>query len=98
MKIQSLLNPLCGDHYEYHVSATPIKTNMPCSSATYTSASKRQKLPKDAPIFTEGSKFKGKINYPPHEAGDDLELAAQHRRFQIYPMGEIGKYCRHIPA
>ena len=97
MKIQSLLNPLGGDHHEYRSSASPTKTNMPRSSATYTSAPKRQKPPRDAPVFTEGSKFKGKINYLPHEAGDDLELVAQHRRFQLYPMGEIGKYCRHIP-
>lgn len=98
MKIQSLLNPLGGDRHEYHSSASPTKTNMPRSSATYTSAPKRQKPSRDAPVFTEGSKFKGKINYLPHEAGDDLELVAQHRRFQLYPMGEIGKYCRHIPV
>ncbi|OCK76325.1 DNA-binding domain of Mlu1-box binding protein MBP1, partial [Lepidopterella palustris CBS 459.81] len=97
MEIQSLLNPLCCDRKERHSSPSPTPTSMPRSFAPYAPASKRQKVPKDAPIFTKGSKFKGKINYPPHEAGDDEELAAQHHRFQIYPLGEIGKYCRHIP-
>jgi hypothetical protein len=58
----------------------------------------RQKIPKDAPIFTEGNKIVGHVNFPPHEAGDDLELAAQHRRFQVYPLGDIYKKgVRHIP-
>ncbi|KAF2178237.1 DNA-binding domain of Mlu1-box binding protein MBP1 [Zopfia rhizophila CBS 207.26] len=62
-----------------------------------TSAPKRQKIPKDAAIFTEGSKVIGNINFPPYEAGDDKQLASQHRKFQIHPMGEISKYVRHIP-
>lgn len=59
---------------------------------------KRQKIPKDAPVFAEGTKIVGHLNYPPYEAGDDARLAEQHRRFQIFPMGEIRrKGARHIP-
>jgi len=40
----------------------------------------------------------GTVNFPPYEAGDDGELAAQHRKFQIFPAGEIySKGARHIP-
>jgi len=59
---------------------------------------KRQKIPKDAPIFSEGNKIVGVVNYPPYEAGDNQNLAAQHQRFQVYPLGEIyRKGVRHIP-
>jgi len=58
---------------------------------------KRNKLPKDAAIFARG-KLKGSINYPPYEADpSDTELLAQHRRFQIFPLGQIADFCRHIP-
>ncbi|KAF2812399.1 DNA-binding domain of Mlu1-box binding protein MBP1 [Mytilinidion resinicola] len=97
MKIQSLLNPLCSDLYDYRDSNSPTPTNIPRSFMTHTSTPKRKKIPKDAAVFTEGSKFKGPVNYPPHEAGDDEELATYHRQYQIHPVGEIGRYCRHIP-
>lgn len=62
------------------------------------SALRRQKAPKDAPVFSEGNKIVGHLNYSPHEAGSDHDLAAQHRKFQIYPLGEIQKKgVRHIP-
>jgi len=35
--------------------------------------------------------------FPPHEAGDDNELAAQHKKFQLFPMGEIASYVHRIP-
>lgn len=40
----------------------------------------------------------GIVNFAPHEAGNDEELLAQHRIFQIYPLSEISrKGVRHIP-
>jgi hypothetical protein len=58
----------------------------------------RQKIPKDAPIFSEGNRTVDNVNFPPHEAGDDHELLYQHRQFQIYPLGDIiRKGIRHIP-
>ena len=59
---------------------------------------KRQKVPKDAPIFSEGNKIVGFVNYPPYEVENDQDLVAQHQRFQVYPLGEIyRKGVRHIP-
>lgn len=49
-------------------------------------------------MFSEGNKTVGIVNYLPHEAENNEELLAQHRRFQIYPSGEISKKgVRHIP-
>lgn len=98
MKIQSLLNPFCGDQPGHRSSESPILAAISHSVVPYTSAPKRPKVPKDAAIFTDGSKIQGTINFPPYEYGDDEELDAQHRKFQIYPIGEIlTKGARHIP-
>ena len=98
MKIQSLLNPLCGDRPGYRSSGSPTPATISQSQKPCTSAPKRQKVPKDAAIFTDESKIQGIINFPPFEYGDDEELDDQHHKFQIYPMGEIlTKGARHIP-
>lgn len=52
-------------------------------------------MTKDAAIFAKG-KIKGQIRYPPCELQDE-DMAVQHRRFQVFPMGHIADYCRHIP-
>jgi hypothetical protein len=97
MKIHSLLNPFCGENYGFRSPASPVQPSMPCSDPPNVMP-KRLKVPKDAPIFSEGNKIVGIVNYPPHEAGDDHDLAAQHQRFQVYPLGEIHrKGVRHIP-
>ncbi|KAH8435236.1 putative APSES transcription factor Xbp1 [Aspergillus melleus] len=59
------------------------------------SRQKREKPPKDAAIFKR-EKIRGQLRYPPCEERDE-ELARIHREFQLYPMGEIGLYPRHIP-
>jgi hypothetical protein len=81
----------------------------PCNSENTTPAStprllasietpRRQRVPKDAPIFSEGNKVVGVVNYPPHESGYDETLLNQHRRFKIFPLGQIhSKGIRHIP-
>lgn len=90
--IQSLLNP----------APEPVPFCRP--SPTLTSSStlnsrapppKRQKLTKDAPVFTRG-KIRGELRYPPCEERDE-ELARLHREYQIHPMGRIAEYPRHIP-
>ncbi|KAF2704404.1 hypothetical protein K504DRAFT_472204 [Pleomassaria siparia CBS 279.74] len=98
MKIQSLLNPFCGEQHGYRSSESPTPAVISHSQVPCTSAPKRQKVPKDAAIFTDGSKINGAINFPPYEYADDEELAMQHRNFNIYPIGEIlTKGARHIP-
>jgi len=98
MNIASLLNPLCSDRRGCRSSESPTPASLPCPAVSYTSVPKRHKVPKDAAIFSDGNKIVGFINYAAYEAGDDRDLAAQHRRFQINPMGEIMKKgARHIP-
>lgn len=52
-------------------------------------------MSKDAAIFAKG-KTKGETRYRPCEIQTD-EIAAQHKRFRVFPMGHIADYCRHIP-
>jgi len=97
MNIHSLLNPLCGEHHGFGSPASPVQAPVPYSGHS-TVIPKRLKVPKDAPIFSEGNKIVGNMNYPPYEAEHDQELAAQHQIFQVYPLGEIyRKGVRHIP-
>lgn len=56
---------------------------------------KKQKICKDAAVFTKG-RPRGEIRYPPCEY-QDPDLAAAHREFRIHPMGDIMDYPRHIP-
>lgn len=94
MKIQSLLNPLSVEHRVGHRLAreeSPLPSSLPA-----TPEPKRQKISKVAAVFVKG-KAKGDVRYPPYENVDDPELAAEHRKFQIYPMGHIKDYPRHIP-
>ncbi|KAI8954087.1 hypothetical protein F4801DRAFT_45797 [Xylaria longipes] len=55
----------------------------------------KQKMPKDAAVFTK-SKPKGAINFQPYEDLDEVSLRLV-RRFQVYPLGKIREYSRHIP-
>lgn len=56
---------------------------------------KKQKISKDAAVFKPGP-IRGECRYPPHEEHDDL-LAAKHEMFNVYPVGSIANYARHIP-
>ncbi|EME46120.1 hypothetical protein DOTSEDRAFT_51684 [Dothistroma septosporum NZE10] len=90
---------------EYSPASTPRPDTPPTPSPT-----KRQKLIKDAAVFQRGA-VKAPINYPPFECNEDslclssdqrVELAAQHRRFQVFPSGHgnedlISDFVRHIP-
>ena len=98
MKIQSLLNPFdCSDRHGDRTYESPPPANMPRAVAHNIPAQKRQKVPKDAAIFTD-AKVNGPVNFPPYEDGDDEELAARHRKHKVYPMGKIQeKGARRIP-
>lgn len=94
MKIQSLLNPLSVENRVDHRSGWEEPTTP--SSPSVTTEPKRQKISKVAAVFVKG-KAKGDVRYPPYENVDDPELAAEHRKYQIYPMDHIRDYPRHIP-
>ena len=53
-------------------------------------------MPKDATVFNTRSRPKGDVNYPPHERLDEASLRLV-RRFEVFPLGRIKEYCRHIP-
>ncbi|KAF2642638.1 hypothetical protein P280DRAFT_540517 [Massarina eburnea CBS 473.64] len=102
MNIRSLLNPLCGSNTpndgDRSSESPPPRATAPSSSPYAAPLPKRQKVAKDAPVFSEGTKTVGFVNYPPYEAGNDEHLAAQHKRFRVFPLGEIQKVgVRHIP-
>jgi hypothetical protein len=56
---------------------------------------KKQKLCKDAAVFKPGA-IRGECRYPPDEYQDKL-LEAKHQMFEVYPMGDIATFPRHIP-
>jgi hypothetical protein len=93
--IQTLLNPLPD------VDDRPLQLPSPCSTiyardfSTPPPGRKKQKLSKDAAVFTRGS-IRGQCRYPPCEHQDEV-LTAHHQQFEIHPIGHIGEYPRHIP-
>lgn len=58
-------------------------------------SSKQSKMVKDSGSFVK-SKPKGMVNFPPFESLDERSLL-EIKRYQIYPLGKIQEYCRHIP-
>ena len=95
MRISYLLNPFCGEKANRSSPEAPARAS---SLSLTVGIPRRQKVPKDAPIFLEGNKTVGHVNFPPFEPGNDPYLLEQHRRFQLYPSGEISKKgVRHIP-
>lgn len=52
-------------------------------------------MSKDAAIFAKG-KVKGEVRYKPCEI-QTADIAKQHVKFQVYPIGQIADFCRHIP-
>jgi hypothetical protein len=52
-------------------------------------------MAKDGAIFAKG-KIKGEVNFPPFERFDE-ETMREIQKFQVYPLGKIQEYSRHIP-
>ena len=50
---------------------------------------------KDAAVFTKG-KVKGEIRFPPYE-NFNKETLKEIMKFNVYPLGRITAYPRHIP-
>lgn len=98
MHISSLLNPRREDYQEGRSPEFLTPSSTPRSMTPCTPVAGRQRIRKDAPIFTEGNTPVGIVNYPPHKVGNDKNLAKRHHDFQVYPFDEIDKYgVRHIP-
>ena len=95
VSIASLLNPLQQSFQEYRDPSSPCSSTYTPSPSSPLPPSKKQKMSKDAAIFAKG-KTEGEVRYAPCEIQDE-EIAVQHDLFQLYPMGHISDYCRHIP-
>ena len=52
-------------------------------------------MTKDGAVFAKG-KIKDEVNYPPFERLDEGTMR-EVQKFQVYPLGKIEDYCRHIP-
>lgn len=93
--IHSLLNPLPEE--DNHLLQLPSPCSTVCTRvfSPEPSSRKKQKLAKDAAVFTRGA-LRGVCRYPPCEYQDDI-LAAHHQQYEIHPMGQIAEFPRHIP-
>jgi hypothetical protein len=104
--IHSLLNPAQeGESYDSNngsskeeLSTVESQTS-PTSELTEHALDKRnrkkQKICKDAAVF-KPSNVRGECRYPPDEFQDEL-LEAKHQMYEVYPIGDIATYPRHIP-
>lgn len=95
VSIASLLNPTPPPFEHHRHLPSPRSSTYTSETSPPSPTFKKQKMSKDAAIFAKG-KIKGEIRYRPCEEQNE-EIAAEHRRFQVYPMGKIAEYCRHIP-
>jgi hypothetical protein len=103
MKVEDLLNPITPAAKEQQQKdpgyARPQeRPTLPPLQTQLASMQKpcKQKTAKDAPVWRKGP-TKGDVNYIPHEAGNNKELEEQFKHFHIFPRGEIGEHCHHIP-
>ncbi|KAI0447830.1 hypothetical protein F4803DRAFT_571483 [Xylaria telfairii] len=101
LSLSSLLNPVppgpsIGNRFPPSPeSSSPTDSYMEDSGFPDRPTMSKQKMPKDAAIFTK-SKPKGAINFQPYEDLDEESLHSV-QRFQVYPLGKIREYSRHIP-
>ncbi|KAK4943546.1 hypothetical protein LTR10_016840 [Elasticomyces elasticus] len=106
-KIRSLLNPMMDDcSYDSNADSNDEIVTQSSQTSTETARQekgnghdkpmrKKQKVCKDAAVF-KADTIRGECRYPPHEEQDDM-LAAKHQMYEVYPVGEIIAYPRHIP-
>jgi len=99
--VASLLNPVKSEPRGIRLPSSP-SVSLCTSSSTHGSPQlstqpsvKKQKMTKDGAIFAKG-KIKGAVRYPPFENLDE-EAMSEVQKFQVFPLGEIQEYCRHIP-
>ncbi|KAH7312861.1 hypothetical protein BKA65DRAFT_484057 [Rhexocercosporidium sp. MPI-PUGE-AT-0058] len=103
LSVASLLNPVYSEPRGIQLRSSP-SSSLYTSSSTHDSpllspstqpTSKKPKMTKDGAVFTKG-KIKGEVNFPPFERFDE-EVLREVQKFQIFPLGNIQEYARHIP-
>ncbi|KAI0391664.1 hypothetical protein F5Y17DRAFT_478479 [Xylariaceae sp. FL0594] len=107
LSLSSLLNPAPpgpppSATHRFPPSSPALPSPVDSSTEDYSSTfvhrpvmAKQHKMPKDAAVFTK-SKPKGAINFRPYENLDEPSLRLV-RKFQVYPLGKMEEYSRHIP-
>ncbi|KAK2882430.1 hypothetical protein FQN49_000352 [Arthroderma sp. PD_2] len=93
--IASLLNPEPDASQQNHKPLMPYSNRNERGCQSPPLRQKKQKISKDAAVFTRG-RIRGQLKYPPCEYQDE-KLAEAHKAFEIHPMGHITEYPRHIP-
>ncbi|KAH8804654.1 hypothetical protein F5884DRAFT_754254 [Xylogone sp. PMI_703] len=99
LSVASLLNPVNADEGDPPLSSYTPSRYSPCS--TYSSPgfsflpNKKPKMTKDGAVFAKG-KVKGEVNFPPFQHLDPVTTRSV-QRFQVFPLGKIDEFCRHIP-
>lgn len=90
VSVASLLNPVPSEQL-------PSPCSTLCSPEPFSPylPVKKQKLCKDEAVFIKG-KPKGDIQYWPCE-DENEDIAAEHKKYEIFPKGHIADYCKHIP-
>ena len=101
LSLASLLNPIRTEDQSSYTSAKLLpsgwyRPHATCDN-TYSTEKviKRSKMSKDGAVFAK-SKTKGDVNYLPFEQLSH-EMRCEVERFQVYPLGKIEDYSRHIP-
>lgn len=94
VSVASLLNPVVEEQQAYS-NEFFTRNASECSSPYTPPPVKKQKMTKDAAVFSRG-KIQGEIRYPPWEAYDQ-NLVTELQKFSVYPIGKISEFRRHIP-
>lgn len=101
LSVASLLNPAPPGPSAHRLPPSPAPSASPAASFTEESSffgramMPKHKMAKDAAVFTKG-KPKGVVNFRPFERLDENSSRAV-REYQVFPLGKIQEYCRHIP-
>ncbi|KAL8775573.1 MAG: hypothetical protein Q9209_000069 [Squamulea sp. 1 TL-2023] len=95
LSVASLLNPLTPAVEQPNPLPSPSPTLYTPQASPHLPHMKRQKLCKDEATFVKG-KPQIEVNYWPCEQQDE-KAAAEHRKYNVYPIGQIAEYCKHVP-
>ncbi|KAI4171579.1 MAG: hypothetical protein LQ343_004171 [Gyalolechia ehrenbergii] len=95
VSVASLLNPSPPDKEQPNTLPTPCSFLYSPEVSARMPLLRKQKLCKDEATFIMG-KPQEEVKYWPCEYQDG-HIAAEHRKYQMYPIGHITEYCKHVP-
>ena len=95
VSVASLLNPLRQEDEQSKPLPSPRSMLRSPEATARMPLIRKQKVCKDEATFVKG-KPQEEVNYWPCEY-QDYHIAAEHRKYQLYPIGHIAEYCKHVP-